>query len=255
MTLLSRVRDNVWLLGACRDWHTVRAMKSRANDGARREQLHFRGLETPVLYRPGSTDISVAWELFHQREYDCTRPWEFPTVVDCGANVGLFLAFVVMKMNSRLVRYVGVEADAEAFAMLERQVAALGVASKSRLIHAAAWQVDGEVRFANQGPSWSRHVSADGGASVRASTIESILDEAGLSECDLLKLDIEGGERAVLPLMKSWGRRVRMVVAELHDGLDYPWFAAIAEDAGFQAFPPGELFHLHPAAIRRDFVR
>jgi FkbM family methyltransferase len=160
-----------------------------------------------------------------------------------------------MKMNGRLVRYVGVEADAEAFAMLERQVAALGVASKSRLIHAAAWQVDGDVRFANHGPSWARHVSADGGTSVRAATIESILDEAGLSECDLLKLDIEGGERAVLPLMKSWGRRVRMVVAELHDGLDYPWFAAIAEDAGFQPFPPGKLFRLHPAAIRRDSLR
>ena len=256
MTLLSRVRDNVWLLGACRDWRTVRAMKSRAADSAHGVlPLAFRGLATPVLYRPGSTDIAVAWELFHQREYDCTQPWDFPTVVDCGANVGMFLAFVLMQMNGRLIRYVGVEADADAFRTLEQQVTALGIQSKSRLIHAAAWDIDGEVCFENQGPSWARHVSASGGTRVRALSLESILDEAGVSECDLLKLDIEGGERAVLPLMRTWGRRVRTVVAELHDGLDYPWFAAIAEDAGFQPFPPGKLFRLHPGAIRRDCMR
>jgi FkbM family methyltransferase len=231
-------------------------MKSRVAGGAQDVRpLRFRGLATPVFYRPGSTDIAVAWELFHQREYDCTRPWDFPTVVDCGANVGLFLAFVLMQINGGLVRYVGVEPDPESFRMLERQVSALGVRAKSRLLRAAAWSVDGEVCFEDHGPSWARHVRASGGTRVRALTIESILDEAELKECDLLKLDIEGGERTVLPRMKTWGPRVRMVVAELHDGLDYPWFAAIAEDAGFQPFPPGKLFRLHPAAIRRDLER
>jgi hypothetical protein len=83
-------------------------------------------------------------------------------------------------------------------------------------------------------------------------TIESILDAAGLEECDLLKLDIEGGERTVLPRMKVWGPRVRTVVVELHDGLDYAWFAGIARGAGFQPFPPGELFRAHPGAIRQS---
>jgi hypothetical protein len=44
-------------------------------------------------------------------------------------------------------------------------------------------------------------------------------------------------------------------VAELHDGLDYAWFAGIAESAGFEPFPPGELFRAHPGAIRRDVAR
>jgi FkbM family methyltransferase len=256
MTLLRRARNNLWLLGACRDWRTLRAMKSRAEGGAQGPQtLRFRGLDAPVLYRPDSTDIAVAWELFRGREYDCTLGWEFKSVVDCGANVGMFLAFVVMRLRGRPFRYAGVEADPEAFAMLERQVAGLGVGACSRLIHAAAWSHDGEVRFDDQGPSWARHVMASGGKCVRAATIESLLDEAGLPECDLLKLDIEGGERVVLPRMKSWGARVRVVVAELHDGLDYRWFAAIAEDAGFEPFAPGQLFRSHPGAIRRDVAR
>ena len=256
MTLLARVRDNLWLLGACRDWSTVRAMKRRGQAGTEDvERLRFRAFETPILYRPGTTDVSVAWELFHRREYDCTRAWDFPTVVDCGANVGMFLVFVVMKMGARLHRYVGVEADRVSFGMLELQTTTADIRSKSVLLHAAAWEHDGEVRFDDRGPSWGRQVSADGTARVRAMTIESILDAAGLEECDLLKMDIEGGERTVLARMKSWGPRVRRVVAELHGDLDYAWFAGIADRAGFEPFPPGELFRAHPGAIRRDVVR
>lgn len=256
MTFLGRVRNNLWLLGACRDWRTLDAMKQRDEaDAAGVQRLHFRALGYPILYRPRTSDISVAWELFHRREYDCTRAWDFATVVDCGANVGMFLAFVVMKMGARLRRYVGVEPDRAAFEMLELQAAAAAIRDKSLLLQAAAWERDGKVRFDDRGPSWGRHVSDGGGACVRAMTIESILDAAGLEECDLLKLDIEGGESTVLPRMKSWGPRVRMVVAELHGGLDYAWFADIAEEAGFQPFPPGRLFHAHPGAIRRAAAR
>ena len=150
---------------------------------------------------------------------------------------------------------MGVEADREAFGLLELQAATVAVQSRSLLLQVAVWERDGEVRFDDRGPSWGRHVSSVGATRVRAMTVESILDAAGLEQCDLLKLDIEGGERTVLPRMKSWGPRVRTVVAELHGGLDYAWFAAIAEDAGFQPFPPGALFRAHPGAIRRDALR
>lgn len=255
MTILRKVRDNLWLLGACRDLRTMRAMKSRAPRSEEAVQpLRFRSLESPVLYRRDSTDISVAWELFRTREYECTRGWDFPRVVDCGANVGMFLAYAVMKMDGRLARYVGVEADREAFEMLEKQARTLELGSKSQLLHAAAWDSDGEVSFDNRGPSWGRHVSSSGGARVRAMTVDSILDEAGLDQCDLLKLDIEGGERSVLPQIVHWGPRVRTVVAELHDGLDYTWFATHAHKAGFQPFAPGKLFRAHPSAVRRDVM-
>jgi FkbM family methyltransferase len=253
MTLLRRVRDNLWLLGACRDWRTLRAMKGRAPHSAESVlPLRLRGLDTPVLYRAGTTDISVVWELFQQQEYECTRGWNFPRVVDCGANVGMFMAFAMMKMDSRLERYVGVEADRAAFEMLERQTTALRLTDKARLLHAAAWQDDGEVSFDDHGPSWARHVSKSGATRVRALSIDSILDAAELAECDLLKLDIEGGERFVLPQMKVWGPRVRTVVAELHHELDYTWFATIARGAGFEPFAPGKLFRAHPSAVRGD---
>ncbi|HTF88634.1 MAG TPA: FkbM family methyltransferase [Planctomycetota bacterium] len=256
MTILGRVRDNVWLLGACRDWTTLCAMKQRDVGATETVQsLRFRALQTPVLVRSGTTDISVAWELFRLQEYECTRGWDFPRVVDCGANVGMFLAFAASKMNGRLERYVGVEADAAAFSMLQRQAGALRLEPKAVLLHAAVWECDGEVSFDDRGPSWARHVSDQGRTRVRAMSMDSILDAAGMEECDLLKLDIEGGERAVLPGLNTWGGRVRTFVAELHDGLDYAWFAALADAAGFEPYPPGKLFRAHPSAVRRNSRR
>ncbi|HVS18154.1 MAG TPA: FkbM family methyltransferase [Planctomycetota bacterium] len=255
MSLRERVGNNLWLLGTCKDWRTLRAMKfDGALDVEAVRQLHFRAPESPIFYRSGTTDLSVAWEVFRLGEYECTRGWDFPTVVDCGANVGMFLAFAVMKLNGRLRRYVGVEADRSAFGMLQLQADAAGIRERSVLLQAAAWESDGEVSFDDHGPSWGRQVSAEGTVRVRAMTIDSILDAAGLEQCDLLKLDIEGGERAVLAGIRTWGPRVRALVAELHDGLDYAWFADLVESAGFQPYPPGELFRSHPGAIRRSSV-
>ena len=86
-------------------------------------------------------------------------------------------------------------------------------------------------------------------------SIGTMLDRAGLDEVDLLKLDIEGGEAAVLGAWPSWSRRVRCLVAELHQvdaPLDYPWFADRAREGGFTPFPAGALFRGHPAAVRDD---
>ena len=148
MSLLTRVRDNLWLCGACRDWRTVRALKQRERAPAGRlRSLRLRGLDAPVLYRPGTSDVAVVWELFNGKEYDCTRAWDFRTVVDCGANSGVFLAYAAMRLGPRLERYVGVEADRESFALLERQAASLGLSDRACLIEGAAWDADGEVGF------------------------------------------------------------------------------------------------------------
>lgn len=252
MTLLDRLRDNLWLLGSCRDWGTLLDMKlRREHDAGTVHRLHLRATEAPIVYRPGTSDLSVVWEIFRSGEYECTSGWEFDTVVDCGANVGVFLAFAVMKRGDGLRRYVGVEADRSAFEVLQLQAQAVDLGQRGVLLQAAAWGCDGEVGFEDSGPSWGRQVSPSGAVRTRAMTVESILDAAGLEGCDLLKLDIEGGEREVLERIGSWGPRVRVVVAELHDGLDYAWFAGLARGAGFQPYPPGGLFRTHPAAVRR----
>lgn len=254
MSVASRIAQNVWLLRICRDRQTFSALKGslEANQAnGKFGRLRIRGLDGPVLFRPAATDVRVFWELFRRREYQFVDGWPFKTVVDCGANVGMFMAWALHASAGRITRYVGVEPDVDSFQLLEEQVRSQHFADRAVLMHAAAWGRDGAVSFEDQGPSWSHRVIESGGGTVRAMTVGSILDEAGLESCDLLKLDIEGGERQVLQDLHAYAKRVNVVVAELHSGLDYPWFARTVAAADFIPAPAGKLFRTHPGAVRR----
>lgn len=256
MGLAARVANKCWLLHVARDPATRSRLEDASHLGAGQAAPHellLRGLDGPLLYRPGSTDLLVVWELFRKREYDVRGVhgrFPFHSVVDCGANCGYFLGWLLRRTRGALERYVGVEPDRDSYAALERQVRALGMTRRSALFEAAAWSHDGVVAFDDRGPSWGRKVDGSGRASVRSLSVASILNAAALTRVDLLKLDIEGGEESVLE-SDGWAHRVGAVVAELHGGLDYAWFARTMRAQGFIPVPSGRLFRMHPGAVRR----
>jgi len=74
--------------------------------------------------------------------------------------------------------------------------------------------------MADEGPSQSRGVGLEpvaGSVAVQVSTLEQFLDDAKITEADLLKMDIEGAEHEVLhsasPLVM---RRFRNIALEYH---------------------------------------
>jgi FkbM family methyltransferase len=252
--MFNRIADNLWLIRVAKNFETFRAMKGRLHVGADKgiRSLQLRALDRPVVYRPETTDISVVWELFRGGEYAVRGEWPFKSVMDCGANVGMFLAWLIS--TRKVKQYVGIEADGSSFDVLERQIKSLGLGREFSILHAAVWERDGEVSFDSTGPSWGRHVASSGGVKVAAKTIKTILNECGLKQCDLVKIDIEGGELSVLPTINDWGACVKAVVVELHGSADFDWFSKIVTSAGFRAYPAGVLFHSHPGALREDAV-
>jgi len=253
--MLTRILDNIWLIRTCGNIETWRAMKGRLpKSGSGLRYLKFRSLNRPLIYRPDATDISVVWEVFRSDEYAVRGKWPFSSVVDCGANVGMFLGWLVSSAGFAVTKYVGIEADKSSFTVLQQQLSSLDCGSGYSIMNAAVWEYDGEVCFESSGPSWGRHVVESGGNAIPALTVESILDRSGMRQCDLLKMDIEGGELNVLPTIGKWGNRVRAIVAELHNGADFSWFASIVEPAGFTAYPAGKLFRSLPGALRNDSI-
>src|SRR5882672_1156404 len=136
--MLNRIADSLWLVRVCKTLETFLAMKGRLRVGGEElRSLRFRSLKHPIVYRPGTTDISVAWELFRGSEYAVRGSWPFRTVLDCGANVGMFLAWLMS--TTQLEHYVGVEADQASFEILERQIRSLKVGFQYSLVRAAVW--------------------------------------------------------------------------------------------------------------------
>ena len=60
------------------------------------------------------------------------------------------------------------------------------------------------------------HSAGDGGA-VRAVTVRELLESAGASRVDLIKIDIEGSELELFSENADWVASVGTLVLELHD--------------------------------------
>jgi FkbM family methyltransferase len=252
----------LWAIRHSENGLTRRAMTRRLRRTERLTKyvaIHLSCARGLLLVRPATTDVSVVKEVFYREEYRPIRGWFYRSVLDCGANGGIFAAYAQIQGGSGLNAYIGVEPDPDSFALLTEQVSVRGIASISTLMRVAVSDHDGVGLFDISAESWGHRLNERGTLEVQTLTVNSILDRAGLKEVDLLKLDIEGGEKQVLEAMPLWRDRVKSIVVELHDvgrqHLDFEWFSALARASGYDPMPVGTLFHGLPGAVRQDIGR
>jgi FkbM family methyltransferase len=171
-----------------------------------------------VLLEHGTPDVQSFDELFYQQIY--APPPEVdaalaalgraPRILDVGANIGLFGAWA-------LARWPG--AEIEAFepdprnAALHRRTIAANGGGGWRLYEAAATVADGEMRFltgryAMSGPATETDADA---ASVPARDVLPLLAWA-----DLVKIDAEGSEWAILDDPRFAATTARALALEYH---------------------------------------
>jgi FkbM family methyltransferase len=199
-------------------------------------RLPARTLRFPLFCRAGSSDLYAYYQIFVEREYDCTAVIERPKlIVDCGANVGYTSAFFLNRYPD--ARLIAVEPDPDNFAMLERNLHPYG--DRARLLNAAVWSHPGTLRVHKNpgGPrrEWSTRVSpraaADAvGMEVEAVDIGRLLADSGQARIDILKIDIEGAEAVVFAdHYQAWIDKVDCFVIELHDAACHErFFGALA---------------------------
>lgn len=147
------------------------------------------------------------------------------TFVDVGAHWGYF-SFIMAEHVGATGRVVAIEADPRIYAILERNFA-LNHLPQVQLVHAAAAAESGIlplIGFDERDTNWgiSRIAGASGraGASyeVPARSLDDLLDEMGVGDVDLVKIDIEGAEALALTGMSAGLRRgrYRRLLLELH---------------------------------------
>ena len=140
-----------------------------------------------------------------------------PRVLDCGANVGLAsLFFRRLYPEARITAF---EADPSLFDILTANLQANG-AGEVETRHAALWTSTGTLTFQCEGSDSGRIGALPGAASEGTATIvpslrlRDVIDEGPV---DLLKLDIEGAEDAVLADCEPVLHRVKALVMDLHE--------------------------------------
>jgi FkbM family methyltransferase len=180
---------------------------------------NLREQASVVHLRHTVADAATLAEIFHKGDYlpveevsdALVRP---SRILDLGANIGLFGVFAARRWPEAQI--VGYEADPENAEIHERTIHANGLAGRWRLERMAAGARDGEVELAAGRAMESFVVSPGEDAGVPTITVPMRDVLAEVAEADLLKLDIEGGEWAILGDRRFRDRPPRVVVLEYH---------------------------------------
>jgi FkbM family methyltransferase len=155
-------------------------------------------------------------DIFVRRTLDFEAGTEAPRILDCGANVGL--ASLFFKRRYPRARVTAYEADPALFAMLDRNLKANGAADVETR-HAALWTSTGTLAFRCEGSDSGMIETLAGVVDGESRTVPSLRlrDVLAAEPVDLLKLDIEGAEDAVLADCEPVLDRVRVLVMDLHE--------------------------------------
>ncbi len=183
-----------------------------------------------VLLRPGTQDFFIFHEISVADDYELNALGsELGTVIDLGANAGLFSSALLGKAR----RVISVEAVTENYWQTVRNVALAG-GSAYDVWHLAVADRSGEqLRLYHNarnsgGHSVSRQWSEQSAAETDFETTESIslsdlIAKADCGTVDLLKCDIEGSEYAAfLAADVETLRQIRRIVMEVHVSETYP---------------------------------
>jgi FkbM family methyltransferase len=171
-----------------------------------------------ICVRHHTPDVLVLDEIFSQREYEVpsavaqalARRRHPLTIVDLGANIGLFGAFALARYPD--ARILAVEADPANAALHERVIAANGRESSWTLVEAYAATAPGTVRFAAGGYTLS-HAANTSDETIEVAAMDVF---PYLGEADLIKIDIEGGEWAILADPRFRALTAAVIVLEYH---------------------------------------
>ena len=192
-----------------RAWH-------RAETTARFTPGHIRMMEYDVRYSD-LLSFCPQWEdIFVKRALAFTSASPSPRILDCGANVGLAsLFFRRLYPQSRITAY---EADPALFAILNANLQANG-AGDVETRHAALWTSTGSLAFHCEGSDAGMIGLLPGAIHGTSRTVPSLRlrDVIEAEPIDLLKLDIEGAEDAVLADCEPVLNRVKAIVMDLHE--------------------------------------
>ena len=171
-----------------------------------------------MFLRPGTSDKWVIQETILQDDYRLqAMDLKNATVIDLGANIGVVSVSAAAQGAAHVYAYEPAPAN---FEMLTKNVASNGMESVVRTFNMAAADAEMTLEFYldSANPSGNSMFERRGTKiDVQGTTLSRIFETNGIGTCDLLKMDIEGAEFAVLyTTPPGLFTRIRRIYLECH---------------------------------------
>ena len=207
MSTLTKIISRWGLLKGIRFYYQVNRNK--------KENWSLPELKHPVYLRPHTSDNLVFKQIFGMGEYDIGFPFEPKTIIDGGANIGLFA--VLMANRYPHARIISVEPDRGNYEQLVKNTA---VYPNITPLHAGLWHQRARLKIVDEAADeWGLQVKESHDENdLRAITINELMETCSLENPDIVKLDVEGAEEAIFSdNYRHWMERTKILIIELHD--------------------------------------
>lgn len=164
-------------------------------------------------------EYGVLIELFNTYGLQCN------SIVDAGANIGLTTLFLSSYFPQANI--VALEPALDTFNRLEQNIKANNL-DKVCLLNKGLWGrnawLSPDLTFRG-GQDWSFRLvesTKPGTGAFEVVTVSELMNQFGLEQIDLLKMDIEGGEVSVFAEESEleWLNKIRVIAIEIHDEFD-----------------------------------
>lgn len=187
----------------------------RSRDPMRLGSFEMRGLR----YRARKEDWIAIREVLVEDEYSCIDRLLLadgqPRIFDLGANIGCFALRVFLRCRGAQV--VSVEAAEDTFGILAGN-RCLNDSLDWQVMNNGVWRDDGPLTLMRRGISVGhRVVEGEGDDTVAGISMQTLATKLGWDDIDLIKMDIEGGEEAVVPAAVDVLLRTKVLIIEVHN--------------------------------------
>ena len=180
----------------------------------------------PFALRFPSSDIDTFEQIFVGNEYDFLVETQPKVIVDAGANIGLAAIYFANRYPE--AKIIAIEPEQSNFELLKENVAPY---ANIIPLQVALWHKNEEIDLVDPGRGkWgfiTQNKESEKNPSetpqsaichtVKAITVDRLMDEYALDRINILKIDIEGAEKEVFSDTASWIDKVDCIVVELHD--------------------------------------
>ena len=216
---------------------------------------NVNGKPLQVSIRGGaSSDVMVVTQVFFNKEYSPVvqeiAKWKqqhkIEFIIDAGANAGYTTCYLKAFFPAATV--VAIEPDSKNAAQIRKNFL-LNNFSGLTLIEGGLWPKDSWLELKNDfrdGKDWSFYVvESHVETNLKGYSFESILKLFDRSTIDLLKIDIEGGEKELFShpaIMDTVLQKTKFLAIEIHDetGIRDTIYESLKRN-GFEWFNQGEL--------------
>ncbi len=188
------------------------------------KKIYLPGYSSPINLRPKSTDLLTFHQIFTFKEYAMHLREEPKLIIDAGANIGLASLYFNKKYPK--AKIIAIEPEKSNFKMLEINC----INHNTIFLHKRALsnQANLVLNVVDIGiGNWGFVTESESSLSsqkvvdtVETITIDEIMKENNLEFIDLLKIDIEGGEKELFESnYENWLPKTKYIAIELHDGI------------------------------------